>query len=91
MTFVNTENPSEEASFEEAMLNGLPTLKGLWFPKNIKKLSDEFLNNIDKYSFHEIALEVLTNISTFICTREELKEIIEGAYNFPVKVNELSK
>ena len=89
MPIINTENLAETTHFENALLNSLPSFNGLWFPKNIDKLPENFINNIENYSFNEIAFTVLKNITTFKLDDNKLKKVIKKAFNFPVIVKEL--
>jgi len=65
MSIINTENPNEKTTFEESLLNSLPSFNGLWFPEKINKLPESFFTNIETLSYHEIAFTVLKNITTF--------------------------
>jgi len=49
----------ERVSFEEAVLRGLPSFDGLFFPLELNPLPKEFWGNIENLSFHEIAFHAL--------------------------------
>jgi threonine synthase len=91
MSIINTENPNEKTTFEESLLNSLPSFNGLWFPEKINKLPESFFINIETLSYHEIAFTVLKNITTFKISDDRLKAVIQKAFNFPVKLRELNE
>ena len=50
---------SHNVSFLDAVRKGLAPDRGLYFPENIPKISEKFIQNISSYSNHEIAFEVI--------------------------------
>lgn len=58
MKLYSTKNKNAVVSLEEAVFKGLPEDNGLYMPVSIPKLDQSFYDNIDKYSFQEIAFEV---------------------------------
>ena len=87
---INTENNKQTSTFEDAILHSLPSLNGLWFPKKINKLPNDFFNHIEKLSVHEIAFQVFKNFCDFKLNDEKLKKVISKAFNFPIKLNNLT-
>ena len=71
-------------------MKGLPSFQGLFFPKEMKRLSQDFWGNIENLTFHQIAFEVLTSVSAFAISDEDLKCVIKEAFNFDVKLKKLS-
>lgn len=86
MNYFSLNHKAPNASFKEAVINGLAPDKGLYFPENITPLSDKFIKNIDSYSNHEIAFEVIKQFIGNEIPSEVLKTIIKKTidFNFPV-------
>lgn len=91
MKFYNINNPKETVSFRQAILQGAGSNNGLYFPEEIKEKARDFFNDIDAYTFPQMATEVLYDFAEADFTRQELTDICTRAFNFPiplVKVNE---
>ena len=94
---VNTENIDDTCSFSNAVFNSLPSMNGLWIPKDIKLLSKSFLNNIENLSKYEIAYEVVTNLvditdlSNNKLEEQDIKSILKKVCDIPVITNTLSE
>ena len=65
MSFINTNNPKEETTFEEAIIRGLPSMEGLWFPKNIDVLPEKFFDELPNMEFTEVAFQVFKSLTKF--------------------------
>src|SRR5690606_30339183 len=76
--------------FREAVFNSLPKDKGLYMPESIPKLDEEFIKNIDKYTFAEIALKVAENMIGGDIPPADLKRIIDETVNFDAPVVKLN-
>ncbi|MBA2737376.1 MAG: threonine synthase, partial [Pyrinomonadaceae bacterium] len=59
MNFFSTNKQSVEATFREAVLNGQPPDKGLYFPEQIPVLSADFWRGFKNKSKEQIAFEVI--------------------------------
>jgi len=91
MEYFSLNNKAHTSTFENAVLKGLAPDKGLYFPKEIKKLPGSFFEEIKSLSKTEIAFEVLKNFIGNEIPDAELKKIIETTldFDFPlVKLNE---
>ena len=92
----NTEDSNEVTNFFYAVTNSLPSFNGLWIPENIPKLTENFINNISKLDFFDIAYEVITNLVNLndISNKQldacVIKEIIKKSFNFPININTIS-
>ncbi len=82
MKLYSTNNPDSRVSFKEAVFNSMPQDKGLYMPESIPRLSDTFLNNIDRYTLPEIAYHVAQNLLGDDIPADDLKAIIYDAINF---------
>jgi len=91
MEYFSLNNKAHTSTFENAVLRGLAPDKGLYFPKEIKKLPGSFFEEIKTKSKTEIAFEVIKNFIGNEIPEAELKKIIETTleFDFPlVKLNE---
>lgn len=80
---LNQNAPS--VSFKEAVTNGLAPDKGLYFPTEIPKLDDAFINNLENLSNEEIAFTVIKPFVNNEIPDTELKQIIKETlcFDFP--------
>lgn len=91
MKYYSLNHSSKKASFKEAVINGIASDKGLYFPQEVTPLSKEFIQNISEYSNEEIAFEVIKQFVGDEIPESHLKEIINKtiSFDFPVvKIDE---
>ena len=86
MKLYSTKNPKSFVSLKEAVTKGLPEDNGLFMPKSIPLLSIDFINNLSKYTFPEIALEVAKSLIQDSIPLADLETIISNAINFPAPI-----
>ncbi len=91
MEYYSLNNNSPKVSFQEAVVKGLAPDKGLYFPTEIKKLSQSFFDTIDTISNHEIAYEVIKQFVGNEIPPEDLKTIISDVLSFDFPVNKVKK
>ncbi|RCH54971.1 threonine synthase [Mucilaginibacter hurinus] len=91
MKLYSTNNTSSSVSFKEAVFNSMPQDRGLYMPVTIPRLSDEFINNLDKYTLPEIAFEVAKTLLGDTIPVADLKALIEDAINFDAPVIKLEE
>lgn len=89
-TNTTTANRSS-VSFREAVFKSLPDDNGLYMPVFIPRLSDRFLNAIEKYTFQEIAFEVAHTLIGDEIPALALRRIVEEAINFEAPVVTLNQ
>jgi threonine synthase len=89
MKFVSTRDNSPPVSFFEAMRKGLAPDGGLYMPEQIPVLSAGFWSSIPEKSFQEIAFEMSKPYLERELTETTLKDVVEDAFNFPVKMKSL--
>ena len=90
MNFYSLNEKSPSVSFKDALIRGLAPDKGLYFPEKIKKLSDDFIKNIENHSNEEIAYECINQFVGQDIPELDLKKIIDEvlSFDFPlVKLN----
>ena len=91
MQLYSTNNKNYIVDLEEAVLKGLPDDNGLFMPTHIPKLSEEFWQNLESYSFQEIAYEVTKTLFQGAIPEEDVKTIIENSVTFPAPLVELDE
>lgn len=91
MKYYSLNHSSKKASFKEAVINGIASDKGLYFPEEVTPLSKEFIQNISEYSNEEIAFKVIKQFIGDEIPEAYLNEIIKKtiSFDFPVvKIDE---
>jgi len=91
MKYYSLNHNAPKVSFEQAVIQGLASDKGLYFPESITPLSEEFFNGIEHLSNAEIAFTAIQQFVGNEIPTETLKQIIAETlcFEFPtVKVEE---
>jgi len=91
MKYYSLNHNAPEVSFEEAVIKGLASDKGLYFPKSITPLNADFFENIENLSNEEMAYEAIQQFVGNEIPTETLKQIIAETlcFDFPtVKVED---
>lgn len=91
MKYYSLNHNAPKVSFQEAVIQGLATDKGLYFPESITPLAPEFFENIENLSNEEIAFEAIQQFVGDEIPAETLKQIIAETlcFDFPTpKVEE---
>jgi len=89
MKFYSTNNKQLSVSFKEAVFNSLPSDKGLYMPLTVPKLNSEIIENIDTFSFQELALAVAKAFIENDIPEDDLKKIVDDTLNFEAPVVKL--
>ena len=86
MEYFSLNYNAKDVSFLEAVRKGLAPDRGLYFPKNIPKLEESFIKNLNKFSNHEIAYEVIKPYVGSDIDNNNLKKIIQEtlSFDFPI-------
>jgi len=77
-------------SFREAVLNGIPLDKGLYFPETIPSLETEFIEELSNLSNEEIGFECISKFTGKDIDEVSLKRIISETINFKFPCKKLS-
>ena len=91
MNYYSLHHTSPNTTFKNAVVQGLAKDRGVYFPEKITPLSNDFIENITKYSNHEIAYEVIKQFVGDEIPTKKLKEIIAAtvSFDFPlVKIDD---
>jgi len=86
MQLYSTKNKSITASLKEAVFKGLPSDNGLFMPSHIPTLPASFFENIEQYSFQEIAIEVCKALIGEDVPEAEIVKIINDVITFEAPV-----
>ena len=89
MEFYSISNPKLKASFKEAVLRGIASDKGLYFPSEIPLLSNDFIASLSTLSNREIAFEVIKPFAQDSISEEDLERIIEKTLSFDFPLVEI--
>ncbi len=81
MNYFSTRDKSLEFSFKDIFLRGLAPGGGLFLPAEIKKYSQEELNNLSKLNYNELATEIIFNFCSDEIKKEELSSLIKKSYS----------
>lgn len=90
MRLYSTNNKTNIVNLEKATLRSLPDDNGLYLPSSIPKLDNDFINNLNNYSFTEIAFEISSKIIGTEVPDQIIHQICFDAINFPAPLIQLS-
>lgn len=83
MQFYSTNNPDLRVDLKEAVFKGLPADNGLFMPLDLPRLPDDFIANLENYSFPGIAFRVARHILQGAIPDSDLEKIVGNAIDFP--------
>ncbi|MCC6516721.1 MAG: threonine synthase [Chitinophagales bacterium] len=89
MKLYSTKHISPDVDLKEAVLKGLPSDNGLYMPYEINPLPQKFWDNLDNYTFCEMAFHVAKHLIGDAVPDEALNKIIQDAYNFDAPLIEV--
>lgn len=86
MNFYSLNKKAPEVSFKDAVIAGIAPDRGLYFPKEITPLAASFFDQIEQFSDHEIAFQVIQQFVGDTIPENVLKDIIADVldFNFPL-------
>ncbi|MDE6171104.1 MAG: threonine synthase, partial [Duncaniella sp.] len=76
MKYYSTNHNVPEATLQEAVVKGLASDRGLFMPERIERMPAGFFEDIDKMSFHEIAVCVARCFFGEDVERDALEDIV---------------
>ena len=89
MKYYSTNKKAPIADLHKAVVKGLAEDRGLYMPEIIKKLPKEFFDNIEKFSFQEIAYQVAEAFFGEDVDADSLKKIVYDTLAFDCPVVEV--
>jgi len=87
--FKSTNRKAPLVGFKEALLRGQAPDYGLYMPIKIPKLSKEEINSFRNKEYYEIAFEIAKKFVGDEIKDEELKRLVEDAYDFDVPLEKV--
>lgn len=91
MKYYSLNHNAPEVSFKEAVIQGLASDKGLYFPQTITPLNPAFFNVIENLSHNDIAFDVIQQFVGDEIPEDNLREIIKETLSFDFPVVEVEK
>lgn len=91
MKYYSTNGKAAKATLKEAVLKGLAEDRGLYMPEQIKRLPQEFFDNIQNLTFHEIAYRVADAFFGEDVPADVLKKIVADTLSFDVPAVRVSE
>ena len=82
MKYYSTNHQAPDASLEKAVLKGLAEDRGLYMPERIKRLPDDFFDDIASMSFHDIAYSVANAFFGEDVDPDALYDIVRDTLSF---------
>ena len=86
MKLYSTNDKNNIVDLKSAVINAFPKDKGLYMPSKIGSLSPTFIDNIEQYSFIDIAFVISQNIIGDYIPEADIYKIVSKAINFPATV-----
>jgi len=84
MKLFSTNNPKKEYSLKEAVFQGLPEDNGLFMPRHIPVMEEGFFKELPSLSFQQIAYRVSGRLLGSSVNDDDLKTLVEEAFNFEI-------
>ena len=86
MKYYSTNKKAPEATLKEAVIKGLASDRGLYMPRQIKRLPETFFEEIGNLTFQEIANQVAQAFFDEDVEKETLKQIVYDTLNFETPI-----
>ncbi len=86
MNYYSLNHSAKKTTFKKAVINGIASDRGLYFPETITPLSMDFIENISEYSNEEIAYEAIKQFVGDEIPKDTLMGIIKKtiSFDFPI-------
>ncbi|MBM3911585.1 MAG: threonine synthase [Sphingomonadales bacterium] len=91
MKYYSTNRKSELVSFRDAAIEGLAPDGGLYFPDTIPTFDKHFFGELKTKSLEEIAYRILMPYVGECMKEDELFDLVEQAFDFPIPLKEVQK
>ena len=76
MKYISTRDKSKEFDFKQVFLKGLADDGGLFIPKNLKKFSENEINEFSNLSYTELANRIIAPFVDDFISGKNLEELI---------------
>lgn len=91
MKYYSLNGRSPMVSFEEAVVRGIAPDKGLYFPDHIPAINPKVFTEIETYSDHDLAFELIRPFVDGEIPDRELQAIVEDTLNFGFPLVKIEK
>mgnify|MGYP001452209982 CR=1 FL=1 len=81
MNYISTRNKSLNYDFSSIFLRGLAPDGGLFLPNEIKKFSENELNELSKLNYIDLGVEIISEFCIPILNKNKIKIILDEAYS----------
>lgn len=89
--YYSTNHQSEKVTFREALLRGQAPDRGLYLPDSIPVLPAELISSFKDKTYAAIAYEVISRFVQDEIPADELRDILNDAYNFEVPLEKVTR
>lgn len=89
MRFYSTNGNSTSVGFKDALFQGLALDGGLYIPETIPHLGTDFFNS--ELNYPELAIGMIHPFTKDDLSRNQLTDICESAFDFPLPIKELNE
>ena len=89
MQFINISHPEQSVSFAEAVKTGLGKGQGLFFPEQLEPLGD--IQSLLEMDFVSRSVVILQHLVGESMAPDVLQSCVKNAFNFPVKLADVSE
>ena len=91
MDLYSVKNPSLQTHFLQAVTQGLANDGGLWMPRDLPRLGDNFFADLPSISFTDMALQVMQAYIGDEIPTAELEAIVREAFTFDAPLARVSE
>ena len=89
MNYISTNLKSKASSFRDALLAGLAPDKGLFVPERIPRFERTEITNMSRLRYNDIAFVILDKFLAEEMPSDDLRNLIEAAYDFRVPIEHI--
>ena len=89
MRYISLNHNSQPVDFSTAVMNGLATDKGLYFPEEVISIPKKITDNIKSIDDHELCYEVIKGYIGEDFSKDELIQIIKKTIDFKIPLNKI--
>jgi len=81
MNYISTRNKTLNYNFSNIFLRGLAPDGGLFIPNEIKKFSENELNELSKLNYIDLGVEIISEFCIPVLNKSQIKLILDEAYS----------
>jgi threonine synthase len=90
LQYYSTNMVSGHVSFSQALLKGQAPDRGLYLPVSVPRISEKEIHNYSRLTYPEIAFDVIRRFLVGEISDQELRSLVEAAYDFPVPLEHVA-